>query len=417
VNRDYSFTFGPYTSQVHIQRELPSFSLILKDYDGENQGKAGGLFRSLLVCDTHTEAIARKIKGVSEVPLCVLPPGESYKEWASVERILRSAKEASLGRDGVFIGVGGGVITDMTAFAASIYMRGARLGLVSTTLLGMSDAALGGKTGFDLFGIKNMAGTFYPAAHVYMALESLETLPEAEWRSGMAEIIKTAVLEGGEFWALIKNLRNRLFREETGEAASREPALPGRQGACTLRNKSNRRDGDSPELRSELGAIFLKHSPEGLLDSITRSVSVKGRIVEADPRETGTERALLNLGHTFAHALESAAGLGKVSHGEAVAWGMVRACELGLALGLTPRNRAEEISALIRDFGYETRTPHPLMREPGLFMEALKDDKKRKAGKLRFIIPSAKGAVLSSGDISPEQPHLERIIKKIITGD
>jgi 3-dehydroquinate synthase len=361
MNREYTFTFGCRSSCVRIQDETPS----IDDLDAEALSKppGGGSSRSLLVCDTHTAPIARQTLGNRNLPLCVLQPGETAKGWASIEAILRAAKDAGLGRDGLFIGVGGGVVSDMTAFAASIYMRGSRLCLVSTSLLGMVDAALGGKTGFDLFGMKNVAGTFYPAPLIYMPLSSLSTLPSHEWKSGMAELIKTAVLDktdGQEtFLGLLKSL---------------EPSFK------------------SPQI------LWGQHR-EQIMECIARSVQIKGRIVEADPQETGEERALLNLGHTFAHALESSVGLGQVSHGEAVAWGMVRACELGLALGITPPERGEKIIGLIHSFGYEIRSPHPLMRDSEAFMEIMQGDKKKKGGKLFFVIPDKAGARLVSGEI------------------
>jgi 3-dehydroquinate synthase len=315
----------------------------------------------LLVCDTNTAYIAHRIRDGEDVPLLALPPGEAAKGWASVEAILGAAQNAGLGRDGLFIGVGGGVVSDMTGFAASIYMRGAGLCLVSTTLLGMVDAAVGGKTGFDLFGMKNAAGTFYPAPCIYMPLDSLLSLPKAEWKSGMGELIKTAVLDNTE--DLLDQLRS---------------LGPGAH--------------ECPQDKAGQDLIFA---------CIARSVEIKGRIVEADPRETGTERALLNLGHTFAHALESAVGLGTVSHGEAVAWGLVRACELGYALSITPQARRAAIIDLITSLAYETTAPHPLVVERNrteAFMQALDGDKKKKAGKLRFIVPAAQGAQMVSAD-------------------
>ncbi|MDR3162018.1 MAG: 3-dehydroquinate synthase [Spirochaetaceae bacterium] len=326
--------------------------------------------RSLLVCDPHTEALAAPILGDRDIPRCVLPPGETAKGWASVERILAAAAEAGLGRDGLFIALGGGVISDLTAFGASIFMRGCRLCIISTTLLGMADAALGGKTGFDLFGIKNLAGTFYPAEGIYMPLEALASLPQREWKSGMAEVIKTAILGDRALMDLLRS--------------------PG---------------GDLK------GGDLLRTHREAVFELIAACVEIKGRIVEADPRETGTDRALLNLGHTFAHALESAAGLGNLSHGEAVAWGLVRSCELGLRLGITPEERAREISALIRSYGYETAAPHPLMGDGRSFMQALGGDKKKKAGTLNVVIPAARRALLV--ETGPEE---QRLLLPLING-
>jgi 3-dehydroquinate synthase len=124
------------------------------------------------------------------------------------------------------------------------------------------------------------------------------------------------------------------------------------------------------------------------------AVRVKGAIVQKDPLETGERRALLNLGHTFGHALESAAGLGSLSHGEAVAWGLARAGELGVTLGVTPPDRAETIHGILTELGYETRSPHPALADGGAFMRALADDKKKKADGLRFVVPSRNGAVI-----------------------
>jgi 3-dehydroquinate synthase len=367
MNREYAFTFDKTQSLVRIQEEFPGLDRIRAVFERPGEPVAG---RVLLVCDTNTHYIARQIQGSAAVPVCTLPPGETAKGWASIEAILRSAHDAGLGRDGLFIGVGGGVVSDMTAFAASIYMRGSRLCLVSTTLLGMVDAAVGGKTGFDLFGMKNVAGTFYPAPCIVMTLESLMSLPAVEWKSGMAELIKTAVLD------------------DTG-------ALLGLLASL----------GPAPYLNP--GGLA---NQEVIREGIARSVLIKGRIVAADPQETGTERALLNLGHTFAHALESSAGLGAVSHGEAVAWGMVRACELGYALGITPRERGSAIIDLLRSWGYETAAPHPLMGMAGDFMRVLGGDKKKKSGKLTFIVPAPQGAQAVSAD-RIEPGLVERIIQ------
>ncbi|MDR3343278.1 MAG: 3-dehydroquinate synthase [Treponema sp.] len=377
MKKEYTFTFGTTRSHVCIQGAIPSIDTLVEDGVSDTDGQCGTSCRPILVCDTNTAGIARNILGDRDLPLCIVHPGELSKGWTSIEAILRVARDAGLGRDGLFIGIGGGVVTDMTAFAASVYMRGTRLCLVSTTLLGMVDAALGGKTGFDLFDMKNLVGTFYPARHIYMPLAALKTLPNHEWKSGMAELIKTAVLDTndteGEFLSLLTSLHGAF--EEEGFPQS-----------------------------------LVEHHLDQLVASIRCSVLVKGRIVAADPQETGEERALLNLGHTFAHALESAAGLGRLSHGEAVAWGMARSCELGRALGITPPERGEEITGLLRSFGYETAAPHPLMGDRHAFIRALGGDKKKKAGKLMFVVPGGRGAQLVSMEMIG-QPLLERIIQ------
>jgi len=336
---------------------LPGIDEIIKNF-GTEEG-----VKSLLICDTNTFRFAEKIRGNRDIPVCTLEPGESQKDWQSVETILRFAGSAQIGRDGIFIGIGGGVITDLSGFAASIYMRGCALALVSTTLLGMVDASVGGKTGFDLFGIKNLAGTFYPAKHVYIPLESLASLPPVEWKSGMAELIKTAVLEGDEFLAMVEGLNG--------------------------------------------GFTNTVIAP-----CINRAVQFKGRIVEEDPFEKGNRRMLLNLGHTFGHALEAAAGLGRISHGEAVAWGIARSCELGLALGICPPHRAKRIMSLLTAFDYETAAPHPFAAGDEL-IRALGSDKKKRSGKLIFIVPDEK----SARPVTAEAPEFLNTVYRIIKGE
>jgi 3-dehydroquinate synthase len=337
--QNLAFSFGSFPQDVRIGGPLPPAAEILAAF------KDPPAF--LLICDEHTLPLARLIS--PRGPFCVLKAGEQHKNWAAVEQILRSAQEAGLGRDGLFIACGGGVVSDLAGFAASVYMRGIELAIVSTSLLGMVDAAMGGKTGFDLFGVKNLAGTFYPARLVCLPLAGLESLPPGEWKSGFAELIKTAVLDGEDFFRLL------------------EDSIPPDHSPASIPRQT-------------------------LEEAVRRAAAYKGRIVEEDPRETGGRRALLNLGHSFAHALESSAGLGRLSHGEAVAWGMARSCELGLALGRTPPDRARRIKDLLRAYDYEISAPHPLMGDVGAFINALGKDKKNRGGRGIFIVPAAAGA-------------------------
>ena len=359
---DVGFNYGNFLSRVLVRENLPSLDELYREYPGLKLNSP-----ALFVCDTNTEPLALTIAGKAgsgkegsspKIPIVRIPAGENSKTWESIELILKAAKEAALGRDGLFIGVGGGVISDLAGFAASIYMRGARLCIVSTSLLGMVDAGVGGKTGIDLAGIKNLAGTFYPAGLTFIPLSALDTLPEREWKSGMAELIKTGILASGSLFSAILELSG-LEAEGRG---------------------------------SDKYRVCLK-------ECISLALAYKAGVVEADPRETGSNRALLNLGHSFAHALESAAGLGKLSHGEAVAWGIARACELGLAVGITPPQRAAEITSLLRRSGYEVSAPHPCFSFPGseeTLYALMMSDKKNSAGQLRFIVPDAQGAQIVS---------------------
>jgi len=356
------FTFNEYNSYIEISREIPAINNISQKLNS----KDGVFFKPLIIADENTAPIAAKICGSDNYPCVYLKSGEENKNWRSVETILSEANKAGLGRDGVFIAVGGGVIGDMTGFAASIYMRGCRFAMVSTTLLGMVDASVGGKTGFDLFNIKNLIGSFYPAQSVYMPLDALLTLPKAEIKSGMAELIKTAVLYGDDFLDEL-------------------PAL------------------------ADITSNLKKHLEDGSLQKcVEKAVFYKGGVVSEDLRETG-KRMLLNLGHTFGHALESAAGLGNITHGEAVAWGIARSCELGAALKITPPERAEKIKNLILSFGYDCSCPHPAASKDAL-LSAMQGDKKKKGGNLTFIVPDGQSARIIALK-TEETPLIEKILQ------
>ncbi|TCW60739.1 hypothetical protein C5O22_09725 [Treponema sp. J25] len=328
--------------------------------------------------------------------LCVLPAGEAHKGWPTVERILASASQAGMKRDGLFIGIGGGVITDLVAFAASIYMRGVEVRLVSTTLLGMVDAALGGKTGFDAFGIKNLIGSFYPASVVWAPLITLETLPLREWKSGFAEIIKTGIIGDPGILSLIEEtvpLWNSLFNP----VSSQENLGRGSGDTFSPPPLSTNLDPSEGNTDSH-GTVSLNALPpprskapelyELIGELILRSIEVKAKIVSEDPEERGGKRALLNLGHTFGHALEAILGLGAISHGEAVAWGIAQACRLGVVTGHTPQEKGRWIINLLDQLGYETAPLYNgtiswehLVRPMGL-------DKKNQERGLRFIVPT-----------------------------
>lgn len=278
--------------------------------------------------------------------LVVLPSGETAKEMAAVESILVTALEAGLARDGCIVGVGGGVVCDSAAFSASIFMRGCRLVLVPTTLLAMVDAAVGGKTGVNFSGYKNMVGTFYPAEEVRVDVDLLATLPDRELKSGLAEVIKSALLGDADLFGLLK---------------------------------------------TEWDAFTGKDRPH-LVEAVRRSLAVKAAIVEEDPTETGS-RAYLNLGHTFAHALESVAGFGRWTHGEAVAWGMARALDLGVAIGITPKDYRDEVRQLLDRCGYRTAAADGEV-DPSTLLAAMKKDKKKKGGTVRFVLQEGLGCTV-----------------------
>jgi 3-dehydroquinate synthase len=200
----------------------------------------------------------------------------------------------------------------------------------------MVDAAVGGKTGINFQGYKNIIGSFYPASTVYVFTETLATLSEREYFSGMAEVIKTALLDDRTLYAMLESEKLAIERRD----------------------------------------------PDLLREVIGRCIAVKGRYVEKDPREEGV-RAHLNLGHTFAHALEAVAGLARWTHGEAVAWGMARAMDLGCRLGVTEPGYAERVKALLASYGFKL---DKVGLDPGAVTAAMRKDKKRQQAALRFVL-------------------------------
>ena len=292
----------------------------------------------LFVADSNTAGLL-SIPG--EITAITLAAGEKEKQWPAVDAILNTAMKKGLARDSLIVGLGGGVVTDMTAFAGSLYMRGCRVILIPTSLLAMVDAALGGKTGIDAGSYKNMIGTFYPAAEVRICPEFLKTLPDREFLSGLAEVIKTALIGDPEMLIRMGDKREDIL-------------------------------GRDPEIMAEL---------------IRRCILVKGDLVEEDLREKG-RRALLNLGHTFGHALETVTNF-EWSHGEAVAWGMGKSLDASVKMGLADPAWAAEVKKFMIDFGFNLEA----FADKEEILNAMKMDKKKKGGKLRYILPVSPGDV------------------------
>lgn len=288
----------------------------------------------LIVADKHTVNLFSLPEPWKE-RLVVIEPGEENKQLRVIENILEKAVLLGLDRSSTILGIGGGVITDMTAFAASLFMRGCKVILMPTTLLAMVDAAVGGKTGVDFLQYKNMIGSFYPAHQVLMDPTALLSLSDREYRSGMAEAIKTALLGDAHLLQLLENEHEALVKREISV----------------------------------------------LKEVIKRCVMVKGRIVEEDLKERGV-RAWLNLGHTFGHALESASGFTAVSHGEGVAWGMACALDTGLELGLTNKAFSDRAMALLERWSY-TLSMHTAAEA---IEKAMFQDKKKQKGQLRYVL-------------------------------
>jgi 3-dehydroquinate synthase len=261
---------------------------------------------------------------------------ESAKNLRSVEQITRSLCRAEADRQSLVVAVGGGVVGDVAGFAAAAFLRGVKLVHIPTTLVSQVDSSIGGKTGVNLPEGKNLVGSFYPPQLVLTDPELLRTLSDREFRGGLAEVIKHAVIADPEMFAILERDMDKVLRRD----------------------------------RSALG--FL----------IPRNVQIKARVVSRDERESGL-REILNYGHTFAHALESVTNYRRYQHGEAVAWGMIAAAFLGHELGLTRADDVYRIVTLIRRLG--PLPPWPRV-SPAALLRTMRSDKKTRAGILRFVL-------------------------------
>ncbi len=261
---------------------------------------------------------------------------ESAKNLRTVEILSRSLVKSGADRKSLLVAVGGGVVGDVAGFVAAVYLRGLALVQVPTTLVAQVDSSIGGKTGVNLPEGKNLVGSFYPPRLVITDPELLRTLPDREFRGGLAEVIKHAIIADAPMFAMLeKNMEKVLRRDST----------------------------------------TLSHL-------IPRNVRIKARVVSRDERESGL-REILNFGHTFAHALESVTTYRRYQHGEAVAWGMIAAAFLGHELGLTRAGDVSRIVALIRRLG--PLPPWPRV-PPGTLLNAMRSDKKTRSGILRFVL-------------------------------
>jgi len=264
-----------------------------------------------------------------------IPDGEEYKNLSLVEFIYDQLLSLDLDRKSFLLALGGGVITDITGFVASTFLRGITYFSIPTTLLAQVDSSIGGKTGVNLPQGKNLVGTFYPPHGVFIDLSFLHTLPPREYEEGLAEVAKTFFLAGGEVLSLSEKKEQILSREE-----------------------------------------------KILEEIIFQSLSFKKKIVEEDEKEKGL-RSILNYGHTIGHALERVEGYGKLRHGEAVALGMMGEAILGHKLGITSSKVVEKQREILANFHLPTQLQFKIDREE--FFVALRQDKKKEKGKARLV--------------------------------
>jgi len=276
----------------------------------------------------------------SEIQVIVVRDGESAKTLSGVEAIVTELLARGARRDATIIAVGGGVIGDMVGFASAVFLRGVRLVHVPTTLLAQVDSSIGGKTAVNHPMGKNLVGAFHPAAKVISDVSVLSTLPETELLSGAFEALKSGVIGDADLFSLCVDRRSAI----------------------------------------------LAAQPEVLEEVVHRSVAVKAAIVEADERESDL-RKLLNYGHTIGHGIEAALGFRNLTHGEAVAWGMLGANVIAVARGILSENDARRIDDAILAFA--PRATGPL--EPDDIFAAIRHDKKFSSAGMVMALPSAIG--------------------------
>jgi len=307
---------------------------------------------SAVLSDTNVEPLHVSKLGLEpQPPLLALPPGEDSKRMHTLEQVLDFMVETRLDRDSCLIALGGGVVGDLGGLAASLYQRGIAVVQCPTTLLAQVDSSVGGKTAINLEAGKNLAGTFHQPAEVLADTETLSTLTDTEYRSGLGEVLKTALIAGTELIELL---------ERSVEA-------------------------------------IVARDPDALCPMIEACVRTKGGVVARDEREGG-ERKKLNLGHTFGHAIEHAAGYGKVPHGLAVAAGIGVALECSRRLGLL---RDADLPLRVSELAQDLGLPSGLdaLRAAGLSLPAdvllrgMRHDKKGAAGKPRLVLPVALGEI------------------------
>ncbi|GAB3680825.1 3-dehydroquinate synthase [Salinisphaera aquimarina] len=317
-------------------------------YAGAIHGRRVLIVTNDTVGPLYQQTVADALAAAHDVDVLALPDGEAHKTLGTLNLIFDRLLEGNYGRDACIVALGGGVIGDIAGFAAASYQRGIDFVQLPTTLLAQVDSSVGGKTGVNHALGKNMIGAFHQPTRVLIDVDVLETLPPREFAAGMAEVIKYGLIRDSDFFDWL---------EANMEAINaREPAL--------------------------------------LIEIIRRSCANKAEVVVADERETG-QRALLNLGHTFGHALEAELGYGTWLHGEAVAAGMCMAADTARRIGWLDGAQVERIERVIAAAHLPTAPPAEL--ESTRIRALMARDKKVKAGELRLVLMHDIGAAVVTG--------------------
>jgi len=323
------------------------------DFEAALHSHFGTLAKAVVVADANTAAFARTLTAglTGTVKLVVVPAGEASKSTVQLAVVHDALAEIAADRGTPVIAVGGGVVGDLAGFAAATWNRGLPLVMVPTTLLAMVDSSVGGKVGINHAAGKNLIGAFHQPKFVWIDVGFLGTLPERDFRSGLAEVVKYGAIFDAEFFEL---------------------------------------------LEKNVVPISARH-PVAVQRIVSTSCRLKASAVERDEFETTGLRAKLNYGHTFGHAFEAVAGYGAWMHGEAVAAGMVCASRLAARLGRIPDDLTARLEHLLSAFGLPIRRDPAWPMEP--MMQAMQRDKKNAAGKMRFVLPTRLGDVELVADV------------------
>ncbi|MGI9471649.1 MAG: 3-dehydroquinate synthase [Rubripirellula sp.] len=327
-----------------VQAELSDIShaIVIAD-DAVDTRWATPLCESLASCETAIR-----------VSRTTVPSGEPSKSIAQFEQLLTWVLEQGGDRRSVIIAVGGGVIGDLAGYVAASFTRGIRFVQIPTTLLAMVDSSVGGKTGINLPGAKNMVGAFWQPSLVLIDTNVLSTLPERSYLSGLAEVVKYGVIDDASFFAWLESNAKGL----------------------------------------------VERDDQAVAYAIQQSCKSKARVVGEDERETSGRRAILNYGHTFAHAIEATSGYGTLLHGEAVSIGMQMAARLAINLGMAEASLLDRQTALLTACGLPTTLADA---DAGEMLPVMMRDKKVAHGKLKFVLPTEIGVVELVGGVDARE--------------
>ena len=349
--------------KINIQFDERSYPIyigegLISNYELISQhilGKKVAIITNETVADIYLKTLMETVSSHKELISIILPDGESYKSKDSLDSIYAQLLENKADREITLIALGGGVIGDITGFAAATYMRGVNFIQIPTTLLSQVDSSVGGKTGINHPLGKNMIGAFYQPKCVISDMNVLKTLPSRELSAGLAEVIKYGLIRDNKFFEWLESHIQYL----------------------------------------------MEMNPKYLIEAVQRSCENKAAVVEADEFESGI-RAILNLGHTFGHAIEVAQGYGNWLHGEAVGAGMVMAAKLSQSMGWLADKDVGRIVALIKKAGLPTEPPKISVKK---YMELMMLDKKTKDGQINLVLQKSIGDAVLTNQYDPKKLH------------